>query len=237
MVGPFIKPKYYGTRTARGMPPKQYPGALDGSQAHKQKMPVDGERHPAPPPIGWLTQTVHYLVDRMSMRMITEFFNLRMPIYQAPWVTPPYNYFPLTDDEGLGSPVVPFVPTPLPAAAGVWAAIHTIEVPIGFRGIVNRFGFDLTDPLGGAVNIPYETTQWRVRRGNQIIDGPHFGHFGSVEEPYEFPFYHVRPEEPLIIEFQNFHAALTWSIASRVFGWKWKIGMNAGRSQAESIVD
>ena len=30
MAGPFIKPKYYGTRTTRGLPPKQYPGALDG---------------------------------------------------------------------------------------------------------------------------------------------------------------------------------------------------------------
>ena len=238
MAGPFIKPKYYGTRTTRGLPPKQYPGALDGSQAHLQKMPVDGERHPKPPQQGWITQSIEYLVDRMSMRLITEIFNLRMPIYQAPWVTPPYHFLPLTDDEGLGAPVVPFVPTPLPPTPiGTWITIHTITVPKGYRGIVNRYGFELSDPLGGPVNIPYETVQFRVRIQNSVIDGPHFGHWGSIEEPYEFPFGHVRPDEPLYIDIRNNHPGLTWNVASRALGWKWKIGMNAGKSQAESIVD
>jgi hypothetical protein len=224
------------TMTDRQLPPTPYPGATTGQQARAQNMPITGERRPAAPSDPY-KGIVDYLVDAIARRMVEEFSNQKMPSYQPPWVVPPFSYKPIHQTDGAGNVGVPFIPDLLPPG-GVWTVITTINVPRGYYGTIDKFGFDLVDPLGGPVNVPYQTTMYRIRENNtHTILGPTFGAYGTVQDPYLQYICHVYPGRPITFEFANTHPALTWNISARAGGWQYKVAHDTGRNGSVGITD
>jgi len=223
-------------QTDRGLPGVPYPGATGGQQAAYQNLPYTGERRPPAPPEPDKA-FVDYLVDAVARRMAEEFSNQKMPTYQPPWVVPPFQYQPIHQTVGAGNAGGMFIPEIL-AAGGAWRTLLTINVPAGFFGTIDKFGFDLTDPAAGPVNIPYERTMYRIRENNTHIILPQtFGAYGTVQDPYKQYICHVYPNRPVTIEFANTDLLLPFWCAVRVGGWQYKISQNTGRNGSVGIVD
>ena len=220
----------------RGLPSVPYPGATGGQQAKFQNMPITGERRP-PTPAEPYKEIVDYLVDAVSRRMVEEFSNQKMPAYQPPWVVPPFDYKPIHQTAGCGTPGAIFFPDTIPPG-GAWTTISTVNVPKGYFGTIDKFGFDLTDPLGGPANIPYQCTMYRIRENNSHVIVPQtFGAYGTVQDPYLQYICHTYPNRPITIEFSNTHPVFTWNVAVRVGGWEYKTTQNTGKNGSIGIVD
>lgn len=225
------------TVTDKGLPPTPYPGATGGQQAQKQNLPWTGERRP-PAPAEPYKELMDYLVDALARRMVEEFSNQKMPTYQPPWVVPPFEYQPIHTTVGAGNAGGVFIPEVL-LAGGAWRTLVTINVPNGYYGTIDKLGFDLTDPLGGPANVPYQTTQYRIRENNSHMILPAtFGAYGTVQDPYKQYICHVYPNRPVTIEFSNTAVAPNnWWCAVRVGGWQYRTTQNTGRNGSIGIVD
>jgi hypothetical protein len=237
MAGKHIGPGPGGVRQQfHSMPPDFMDGALGGQQAHFNKTGATGEKRPPPPSVNWLRAAIDYLVDRLAIRQVVERVNIADPVYQPPWVVPPYRFYPIHETVGAGDGTSPFVAVTVPAG-GAWTTIYTHNPIKGRVSVINQFGFELSDPGGGPANIPYEETQYRiVDQSGKLYFGPTFGAYGTFRDPIPFPIVIAPSGITLRVQFANVNAGTDWRIALRVGGWQWEQGLNSGRNSMSGIV-